>query len=150
MPCLIWVSLSLGEALRSPWARPIFLIKKSDGSDQFICHFGGLNVVTEIDDLLSVRFDCCIDVLHCLIYFSSTDLHTGFWQLPLDPATKHLTSSHLMKSNFSLMSFASGWLKCSENLQPTYDFYTFGITMSTTFCDLVHPLTSTVTAGGNF
>ena len=55
------LNIGIIEPSNSPWSSSIFLTKKADGSDRFICDFRGVNSVTRKDAYPSVRFDECID-----------------------------------------------------------------------------------------
>ena len=69
----------------SPWSSPILLVPKKDGTYRFCADFRALNDVTktEIFPLPSIRE--CLDSLGNSSMFSTLDLHSGYWQIPIDP-----------------------------------------------------------------
>jgi len=67
----------------SPWASPIILVKKKDGSDRFVCDFRRLNSVTIRDSYPLPRIDDSIDALGGSVFFSTLDLRSGYWQVPV-------------------------------------------------------------------
>ena len=75
------------EPSTSPYSAPILLVPKADGSYRFCADFRGLNdaTITEIFPLPSVRE--CLDSLHGSNLFTTLDLYSGYWQIPI--ATKH-------------------------------------------------------------
>lgn len=71
------------EPSRSPWASPIVLVKKKDGTARFCVDYRALNAVTKKDVYPLPRLDDVLDRLGGSRYFSSLDLYRGFWQLPV-------------------------------------------------------------------
>ena len=79
------------EPSTSEWASPVVLVKKKNGDYWFAVDYRKLNKVTE--NLMSVipRFSEVVDAISEAKpkLFSVLDLASGFWQIPLDPVTKH-------------------------------------------------------------
>lgn len=76
----------------SPWAAPVILVKKKDGSWRFCVDYRRLNSVTKKDVYPLPRIDDVIDCLHSASYFSSVDLRSGYWQIPMHSADKEKTA----------------------------------------------------------
>ena len=76
----------------SPWASPVVLVKKKDGSYRFCVDYRKLNLVTEQDAHPLPRVDDLIDSLsgHCL--FSTLDLRSGYWQVSMSPEDQEKTA----------------------------------------------------------
>ena len=68
---------------RSPWAFPVVMIPKKDGSLRFCVDFRKLNAITEQDAFPMPRQDDLFDQLAGSVYFSCIDLKQGYMQLPL-------------------------------------------------------------------
>ena len=80
----------------SPWASPIVMVKKKDGSLRFCVDFRQLNAATIKDAHLIPRIDDLLDALHSTRWFTTLDLKSGYWQLPIqeqDKKTAFRTSS---------------------------------------------------------
>eukprot|EP00731_Ephydatia_muelleri_P003480 Em0001g3480a len=73
------------EPLNGPWASPIVLVKKKDGSTRFCVDFRQLNSVTRKDALPIPRIDETLDALHGACWFSTLDLASGYWQFCVMP-----------------------------------------------------------------
>ena len=78
----------------SPYASPVVMVTKQDGSLRFCVHFRKLNAQTIADCHPMGRIDDSLDSLGNARarYFSKVDLLSGFWQMELDEDSKHLTA----------------------------------------------------------
>ena len=68
----------------SPWASPVVLVRKKDGSLRFCVDLRKLNSCT-IKDAYSLH--CIEELLDCLngaVIFTSLDLKVGYWQVEMD------------------------------------------------------------------
>ena len=80
------------EPSNSLYSAPILLVPKADGSYRFCAHFRALNdaTITENFPLPSVRE--CLDSLHGSNLFTSLDLYSGYWQIPIAKEHRHKTA----------------------------------------------------------
>ena len=88
------LSTKLIEPSTSPWSSPVVLVKKKTGDYRFAVDYRKLNAVTE-DLFFSIpTFSEVVDTVAEAKprLFSTLDLASGFWQVPLDPETKHKTA----------------------------------------------------------
>ncbi|CAM4939939.1 unnamed protein product [Rotaria socialis] len=67
----------------SPWASPVVIVKKRDGSPRFCIDFRRLNSITRKDVYPLPRIDDVIDKLNGSTIFSKLDLRSGYFQVPL-------------------------------------------------------------------
>ena len=77
---------------QSPWASPVVLIPKKDGSIRFCVDYRKLNSATTRDSYPLPRIDDCLNALGGNKYFTLLDLASGYWQIPLAEAAKSKTA----------------------------------------------------------
>ena len=80
------------EPAEGPWASPIVLVRKRDGTTRFCVDFRKVNEVTKKDAQPLPRIDDTIDTLHGAKWFSTLDLASGYWQVEVEPSDKEKTA----------------------------------------------------------
>lgn len=82
----------VAEPSNSPWASPVVLAPKADGSLRFCVDYRKVNAVTRKDVYPIPRIDDTLDKLGKAQFFTTFDLASGYWQIPLSESSKEISA----------------------------------------------------------
>ena len=80
------------EPSKSPWAFPIVLVPKKDGTIRFCVDYRKLNAITVKDSYALPRIDDALATLSGNKFFTSLDLAQGYYQIPMSDKDKEKTA----------------------------------------------------------
>lgn len=76
----------------SPWSSPVVLIRKRDGTWRFCVDYRKLNGAAKKDVHPLPRIDDVLDMLQGSRFFTTLDMASGYWQVPIREADKEKTA----------------------------------------------------------
>ena len=104
----------------SPWASPVVLVPKKDGSVRFCVDFRRLNSITQKDVYPLPRVDDILDTLGNARFFTTLDLASGYWQVPLDddaiPKTTHKGLYKFVRMPFGLCNAPATFQRAMQSV----------------------------------
>lgn len=100
------------EPSESPYASSIVVAKKSDGSNRICIDYRNLNKVTIFDAEPMPDLEEIMTKISQSRFFSKIYLCKGYWQIPMRPKDRDLTSS----------SYAVWYVEEPSNLQQPYAY----------------------------
>ena len=91
----------------SPWASPVVIVRKKDGSARFCVDYRKLNNITRKDAFPLPRIDETLDTLSGAQWFSTLDLVSGYWQVEVaeNDRAKTAFTTHEGLFEFRVMPF---------------------------------------------
>ncbi|KAE8883743.1 hypothetical protein PF007_g22418 [Phytophthora fragariae] len=87
-----YLELGLVRPSTSPWASPVLMIRKPDGGIRFCIDYRRLNAVTIKDRYPMPLIDDILDVLRGAKLYSTIDIASGYWNVPMDPDSVEKTA----------------------------------------------------------
>lgn len=109
------------EPSTSPWASPIVLVPKKDGTARLCIDYRRLNAVTKKDAFPLPRIEDCLDAVAGAVWFSTLDITSAYNQIPVRkediPKTAFITKyrlHHFQTMPFGLCNAAATFQRVME------------------------------------
>ena len=81
--CEQMLQMGVIEPCQSPWQSPTLLVRKSDGSYRYCIDFRSINKISVKDKFPLPKIETVLESLQGAKYFSTLDLRSGYWQIPV-------------------------------------------------------------------
>lgn len=130
------LSKGIIEPSSSPWASPVVLVKKKDGTWRFCVDYRHLNKITKKDVYPLPRIDDALDCLHGAKYFSSIDLRSGYWQIAVDEMDREKTAFITPDGLYQFKVMPFGLCNAPATFERMMDSLLLGFKWSTCLCYL--------------
>ena len=134
------VSKMLGDDVirpsKSPWASPVVLVKKKDGTTRFCVDYRKLNSITTRDVYPLPNIQDALDALQGAKYFSLLDLVSGYWQVPVSEKDKEKTAFCTPDGLFEYQVMPFGLSNAPSAFQRMIDVVLAGLKWNSVLCYL--------------
>ncbi len=102
---------------KSPWAAPVVLVTKKDGSIRFCVDFRKLNAVTKKDRYPLPHAEVLMNKLRGMKCFTGIDLASGYWQVEIKEEDKEKTAFICSKGLFEFNCMPFGLANAPATFQ---------------------------------
>ena len=120
----------------SPWSIPIALVYKKSGERRFCVDYRKLNQITRNDAHPLARISDLLDSVKDAKYFSTLDLRSGYWQIPVEPEDCQKTAFATQNGLYEFTRMPFGLKTAPAIFQRAMGIALAGLTFETCFCYL--------------
>ena len=125
------------EPSTSPWSSPIVLVRTKDGQLHFCIDYRKLNLVTQCEAHPIPRTDDILDSLSGAKLFTTLDLRSGYWQVPMDPKDTPKTAFSTQAGLFQFVRMPFGLSSGPATFQRMIELVLSGLNLDICLCYLV-------------
>ena len=118
----------------SPWASPVVLVRKKDGTYRFCIDYRKLNLVTKQNANPLPRVDDLLDALNGYSIFSTLDLRSGYWQVSMCPEDREKTAFMTPHGLFEFLRMPYGLSTAPATFSRAISIVLSGLTYEMCLC----------------
>ena len=115
--CKKMIKMGVIQKCSSPWRSPTLLVKKKDNSYRYCIDFRQVNNITEKDKFPLPRIDTVLESLRGAKYFSSLDLKSGYYQIPIKKEDRIKTAFATDNETYCYNKMAMGLCNAASTFQ---------------------------------
>ena len=116
---------------RSTWCFHRVVIDKTDGTKRFYTDFRKLNSISKECSWPHAVIDDMLAMLGKAKYFTTLDMKSGYWQIPLNEEDKEKTTFTCHRGLYKYSVMPSGFVNAPEIFQ---DFMSYSLVLSRRIC----------------
>lgn len=105
----------------SPWSSPVVVVSKKNGELRFCVNYQKLNARTKLDSYPLPRVEDLLETLRGARYFTSLDLKSGYWQIPMEEQSIDKTAFVSRYGLFEFLVMPFGLTNAPATFQRTMD-----------------------------
>jgi len=120
----------------SEWMANIVLVRKKDGNLRYCVDYRGLNAMTQKRNYPLPCIDTCLESLGNNSLYSSLDMRSGYWQVPVREEDREKTCFVTRKGVFGFKVLPFGLCNAPSTFQRLVDMTLAGLTWEICLCYL--------------
>ena len=120
----------------SAWASPVVLVRKKDGQLRFCVDYRKLNQISKCEAFPLPNISDLLDSLTDAKLFSTLDLHSAYWQIPMDPSDREKTAFTTQNGLYEFLRMPFGLASAPSTFQRMMEIVLSGLSFEMCLCYL--------------